>query len=218
MTLETIKPEELQAKLRALDEINDPYLGAGSAARFEAESKLWPGELYRRIALVSVASGDGRTVEEYMYFPADGHRPALPVAIVYDGNKARIYSDHHLVAERAPILPVSEEAYHLGHSGEFFGGYFGHLAAADLDGVMSDLEYDGYLQHSDGDRFRGDRLRQDFVTMFKNNGGKIQIKYANFFDDGRMRVMEVYMPSGRPAVACYERGPTGKLAAIRLYL
>jgi len=218
MTATTINADELQAKLRGLDKIDDPYLGAGSAARFEAESKLWPSERYSRIALVSTASGDGRTVEEYLFFPADGHRPVLPVAIVFDGNEARIYSDHHLVEHRAPILPVSEKAYELGHSGEFFSGYFHHLASADLEGVMSDLEYDGYLQHSDGDRFRADRLREDFLKMFKANGGNIRIKYANFFDDGRMRIMEVYMPSGRPAVACYERGETGRLAAIRLYL
>jgi len=218
MTATTIDAKELQVKLRALKTVNDPYLGAGPVANFEADSPLWPGERWSRIALVSAASGDGRTVEEYLFFPADGHRPVLPVAIVFDGDQARVYSDHHLVEHRAPILPVSEEAYKLGHSGEFFGGYFHHLASADLDGTMSDLEYDGYLQHSDGDRFRGQRLRDDFVKMFKANGGNIQIKYANFFDDGRMRIMEVYMPSGRPAVACYERGETGKLAAIRLYL
>lgn len=218
MTATTIDPAELQARLRKLEEINDPFLGAAPPARFEAESMLWPGERWSRIALVRASAGDGRKVEEYLYFPADGHRPVLPVAFVFDGNKARVYSEHHLVKDRKSILPVSEEAYKLGHSGEFFGGYFHHLAAADLDGTMSDFEYDGYLQHSDGDRFRGERLREDFVKMFKNNGGRIQITYCNFFEDGPMRIMEVHMPSGRPAVACYERGETGKMAAVRLYL
>lgn len=218
MLTTTIDPVELQARLRDLSEINDPYLGAASAADFEHQSPLWPGERWNRIALVRASQGDGRTVEEYLFFPADGHRPVLPVAIVYDNGRGRIYSDHHLVEQRASILPVSEEAGHLGHSGDFFTKYFGDLANTDLEETLKNFEFDGYLQHSDGDRMRGQRLREDFVHMFKNNDGRIKITYCNFFEDGPMRIMEVHMPSGRPAVVCYELGETGRLAAVRLYL
>ncbi len=218
MTAKTNKAIELQVKLRDLQEIDDPYLGAGSAADFAEKSPLWPGERWNRVALVRASQGDGRSVEEYLFFPADGHRPVLPVAIVYDGGKARVYSDHHLVENRASILPVSEEAEELGHSGAFFSKYFHDLAAADLDETLKNFEFDGYLQHSDGDRMRGQRLREDFVSMFKTNGGRIKITYCNFFEDGPLRIMEVHMPSGRPAVACYELGETGRLAGVRLYL
>ena len=50
MTATTIDAKELQVKLRALKTVNDPYLGAGPVANFEADSPLWPGERWSRIA------------------------------------------------------------------------------------------------------------------------------------------------------------------------
>jgi hypothetical protein len=46
----------------------------------------------------------------------------------------------------------------------------------------------------------------------------IRIRYCQFTDDGTTCAAEVYMPSGRPAVATYERGSAGKLRAVRIYL
>lgn len=81
------------------------------------------------------------------------------------------------------------------------------------------FEPDGYIQHSNGERFQGpERLREDYTNMFKANGGRIRVRFANVTDDGERRAFECVMPSGRPAIAIYERGTGGKIAAIRISL
>ncbi len=90
---------------------------------------------------------------------------------------------------------------------------------ADLEASIAMFEPDGYIQHSNGDRYQGpDRLREDYTNMFKANGGTIGVALVNVMDDGERRAFEVVMPSGRPGVAVYERGPSGKIAAIRISL
>jgi hypothetical protein len=77
---------------------------------------------------------------------------------------------------------------------------------------------DGYFRHSNAETFTGrDELRTDFTKMMGNSG--IRIRYCQFTDDGTTCAAEVYMPSGRPAVALYERSATpGRLHAVRIYL
>jgi hypothetical protein len=214
----------LAERLSALEQVNDPMLGIVSPAEMAERGLLWPSERWAEIETISVAEASGRRLEEYLFTPADGTEslPAgikvLPVSIVYDGNCARIYSAHELVSFRAPILAVAPELYPVGDDG-FLGGYFNCLHRADLEGTLACFEVDGYMQHSNGRRYPApDRLREDFVGMFANNGGKINVSFANVLDDGRVRAFECYMPSGRPAVAAYQRGPTGKIAAIRICL
>lgn len=214
----------LTDRLLALKEINDPLLGVVLPAQMAEGSLLWPSERWSAIDTVSIAEASGRRLEEYLFTPAANARPlpagitVLPVAFVFEGDTARVYSAHELVAERAPILDIGPGINAIADDG-FLSGYFDCLHRADLDGTMSMFEADGYMQHSNGHRYPAPyRLREDFIKMFANNGGKIEVKFANVMDDGRVRAFECYMPSGRPAVACYERGATGKIAAIRICL
>ncbi len=99
---------DLVGRLRSSQVVNDPYLGQGSAAAFEAGSALWPGDRWSSVERVFVTEADGRRLEEFRYVPADGHRAVLPVAIMFDraaggGRRAIVYSDHHLVPDRGPI-------------------------------------------------------------------------------------------------------------------
>ena len=182
------KIDELKAAIRAQASVNDPFLGEGSAAAFEAGSMLWPGERWSKIEpFATTASGD-RRLEEYRYTPADGG-PVLPVAFMFEqaasGSRVRVYSDHHLVEDRAPILDVVERLHPW--------------------------------RDSNDETFRGrDGLRTDFSKMMGTSG--IRIRYCRLTDDAKTCAVECYMPSGRPAVAVYERGGPGRLKAVRIYL
>jgi predicted SnoaL-like aldol condensation-catalyzing enzyme len=117
------------------------------------------------------------------------------------------------------MLPIDDTVTAAARPGDFLDGYFEHLIAGDLEGSIAMFEPDGYIQHSNGVRYQGaQRIREDYTNMFKANGGQIMVKFANVTDDGERRAFECVMPSGRPAVAVYERGPTGRIAALRISL
>jgi hypothetical protein len=210
--------EALIRGLTGASEIDDPFTGAASPEIVAKQSRLWPGSNWSDIAhLATTASGE-RRIDEYVFTPADGGMP-MPVVVVREGDRARVYAAHELVADRAPMLPLDADVRTSAEPGDFLDGYFAHLTAGDLEGSVAMFEPDGYIQHSNGERFQGaDRLREDYVKMFAHNKGRIDVHFANVTDDGKRRAFECVMPSGRPAVAIYERGPNGKIAAVRISL
>jgi hypothetical protein len=209
---------DLLATLQGLSSIDDPFVGATTPEAVARLSKLWPGDQWREIAHTATTIANGRRLEEYVFTPADGGR-ALPVVLMIDGNRGRLYSAHGLVAGRKPILPPDPSVKASAEPGDFLDGYFEHLVAADIEASIAMFEPDGYIQHSNGDRYQGpERLHEDYTNMFKANGGTIGVGLVNVMDDGERRAFEVVMPSGRPGVAVYERGPSGKIAAIRISL
>ncbi|MDF7776391.1 hypothetical protein P1X14_14145 [Sphingomonas sp. AOB5] len=213
--------ETLATKLRSQTSIDDPFTGPVAPAEVEARSRAWPtSDEWASVRLVAVTEGDGRRIEEYAYTPAEGGQEQ-PVGIVFlerDGQPhARLYAQHQWIEDRGPILPVDETLVPSREPGDIIARYFPTIASADLEATLDLWEADGYLQHSNGDTFQGrERLREDFTKFFQTGG--IKLKYCNMADDGRICALEAYMPSGRPALAVYERGATGKMAAARLYL
>ncbi|WP_174166578.1 hypothetical protein [Rhizobium rhizogenes] len=210
----------LVAALRQQQTVNDPFLGKAKPAEFEAGSMLWPGDRWSSIERVFVTEANGRRLEEYRYTPADGSRGVLPVAFMFDltGEKQVIvYSDHHLVDDRAPILPRVADIHPWRSEDDVLFTYFKALNGNNLEGVLDQFETEAYFRHSNDETFRGrDELRVDFTKMMGSTG--IRIDYCRFTDDGTTCAAEAYMPSSRPAVAVYERGRPGKLQAIRIYL
>jgi hypothetical protein len=210
--------EALIDGLNGAAEIDDPFTGAASPEIVAKRSRLWPGPHWSDIAHLATTASGGRRIDEYVFTPADGGTP-LPVVVVREGDRARLYAAHELVADRAPMLPLDAGVRTSAEPGDFLDGYFAHLTAGDLEGSVAMFEPDGYIQHSNGERFQGpDRLREDYVKMFAHNKGRIEVKFANVTDDGQRRAFECVMPSGRPAIAIYERGANGKIAAVRISL
>ncbi|MEZ0244230.1 MAG: hypothetical protein ACAH11_12705 [Sphingomonas sp.] len=212
---------QLAAKLRSQTSIDDPFTGPASPAEVEAKSRAWPeSPEWAGIRLVAVTEGAGRRIEEYAYTPAAGGQEQ-PVGIVFlekDGQPhARLYAQHQWVADRGPILPVDAALVPASDPADIIARYFPTIGSADLEATLDLWEENGYLQHSNGDTFQGrERLREDFTKFFQTGG--IKLNYCNVTDDGRICALEAYMPSGRPALAVYERGASGKMAAARLYL
>ena len=223
-----VDPEALAGRLLTLASINDPMTGEVAPAVAAANSKLWPlASRWRSIELRTVTEQGLRRIEEYRFAPVADAAPVkifgfLPVAYVFDcdsgGRKvARVYSAHELVSDRKPILPVDTQL--IPHRGgeDIFVRYFPVLHSANMEATLDLFESDGYLQHSNGETYQGrERLRVDFTRFYQSGG--IKLRYCNKTDAGSITALECYMPSGRPAVAIYERGRTGLVAAARLYL
>lgn len=212
----------LAAKLRGHDLINDPYLGEVAATAFEANSPLWPGESWASVEPLFLTEADGRRLGEYRFMPADGHKAVLPVAVMSevlpDGrSRAILYSDHHLVEDRAPVHAKRADIHPWRSEQDVLFSYFRALAACNVEDAVALFEDDGYVRHSNGETFEGRAaLRQDFTKMMGSTG--IRLQYSRFTDDGTTCAAEVYMPSGRPAVSVYQRGNAGRLKAVRIYL
>jgi|GEM_PF-2485828 len=217
---------ELIEKLRASDIVNDPYLGEGTAAAFEADGRLWPGARWAKVERIDVVEADGRRFEEFRFTPADGG-PVLPVGVMFetlsDGRRSAIvYSDHHLVDNRGPIHPKVAGIHPWRSDNDILRSYFDALNGNRLDDVLDQFAEDGYFRHSNDETFVGrDGLRVDFTKMMGKAG--IRVDYCRFTDDGVTVAADVYMPSGRPSVAVYERTarydtPGVKLQAVRIYM
>jgi hypothetical protein len=210
--------ETLQAALMGLSVIHDPILGKTTPATLAQSGHLWPGSQWSAVLLMTTTNAAGRRIEEYVYTgQPDGLN--LPVVLVIDKDVGRLYSDHALTRSREVILPLDDSISASAEPGDFLDGYFEHLETAALEESIGMFEPDGYIRHSNGERFQGpERLREDYTNMFKSNGGRIRVRFANVTDDGKHRAFECVMPSGRPAIAIYERGTGGKIAAIRISL
>lgn len=210
----------LQEMILAQQSVNDPFLGEGSPEAFREGSMLWPGERWSAITPTATTETPERTFHEYLFTPAGGG-PDLPVGFMVerqgDGSVMRIYSDHHLVEERGRILEVTEGLHPWKDESDVLFAYFRELNSGNLEGVLDIFEEDGVFRHSNGETFRGrEELRKDFTKMMA--GGGIRIDYCRLTDDGHICAVECYMPSGRPAVATYERGTPGRVRAVRIYL
>jgi len=214
--------DELKRILRLQSGVDDPYLGAGPAGRFEAESPLWPGPAWSAIEPFAMTEADGRRFAEYRFVPADGRVAFLPVGILFEpdgqgGSKATVYSDHHLVENRGPILDPDPDLVPGRSADDVLQPYFRALKENRLEDVLDLFEEDGYFRHSNAETFTGrEGLRTDFTKMMGTAG--IRVTYCRATDDGTTCALEVYMPSGRPAVAVYERGRPGRLKAVRIYM
>jgi hypothetical protein len=213
-------------RLRGSRFVDDPYLGEGTAARFEAGSLLWPGDRWSAVERCFVTEADGRRFEEYRFTPAGGGA-VLPVGIMFEtladgGVGAIIYSDHHLVDDRGPIHPKVPGIHPWRSGTDVLRAYFAALNGNRLDDVLDQFAEDGYFRHSNDETFIGrDRLRIDFTKMMGTTG--IKVDYCRFTDDGVTCAADVYMPSGRPSVAVYQRTerfdrPGNKLRAVRIYM
>ncbi|MFN3550098.1 MAG: nuclear transport factor 2 family protein [Mesorhizobium sp.] len=226
MSLSRDARAQLIGKLRASQVVNDPYLGEGTPAAFEADGRLWPGDRWSVVEATGVVEADGRRFEEFRFTPADGGK-VLPVGFMFetraDGrSSAIVYSDHHLVEDRGPIHPKTPGIHPWRSGDDVLRHYFDALNGNRLEDVLDRFAEDGYFRHSNDETFVGrDRLRIDFTKMLGKSG--IRVDYCRFTDDGVTCAADVYMPSGRPSVAVYERTarfdqPGHKLKAVRIYM
>jgi len=216
--------------------IEDPFAGAvrGAAAfdRFVAERHAWLAARGARLTPGPVTRAAGRTVvEAVLHLHHEGRAVDLPIAVVGEdapGGKVRalrVYHSfwplegHHRV--RPPLLPRDPAAHATGAVAD----YQRALAAGDVDAIVATFEPDGYFREPSGEPWvhRGQTELRKFMTQILGAGG-VGIDHATVTDDGRICAIEFNaVRFGKRAMtpqaglAIYERGPTGRLHAARIY-
>jgi hypothetical protein len=170
--------------------------------------------------------------ETVLHFDGDGGRIALPVAIVADHlpngklEELRIYfSNWPLAGRHVNRPPLLQPDLQLRLS-DVVGEYQHALAEGDVGAIVAAFEPDGYAREPAGgqDLYRGpDGLRSFYEQLFSNDGG-ILLEHCAAIDDGHSCALEYNVVrwgrselAPQAGVAVYVRGPSGRLAAARIY-
>jgi hypothetical protein len=215
--------------------IYDPRAGEVRGHRhvreFVSRNELWLAGMNRRTQTVASTAADGKAVVELVvHLTQDGREVAWPVAVVAESHDDRSMvfrtycSQWPLIGRheiRPPILwsgPTSP--------GGIVGQFQDAVAAGDVDAVLRAFEPDGYFREPIGPQYthRGPgELRSYFTECFSAGGGVVR-QWCEVTDDGvRCAVEYNAVRWGRhdlppqAGVAVHERGPDGRLAAVRVY-
>jgi len=216
--------------------IDDPFAGAvrGGVAldRFVAERHAWLTARAARLVPGRVTRAAGRTVvEAVLRLRHEGKNVDLPIAVVGEqaaGGKVRalrVYHSfwplegHHRI--RPPLLPADPNAHVTGAVAD----YQRALATGDVGAIVATFEPDGYFREPSGEPWvhRGQAELRKFMGEMLGAGG-VGIEHATITDDGVICAIEFNaVRFGKQAMApqaglaIYERGPSGRLHAARIY-
>ena len=203
--------------------------GHGELHRFVSRNKSWLAARRARTEAVASTSVGGRAfVELLAHLVDDGHALAWPVAVVAESPddlsvEFRTYCSQLPVDGRRhvrpPILAAGPD-----RPSDVVGSYHAALEAGDADAIVNTFATDGYLREPTGLARRGvDELRSFFTRCFSAGGG-IALQYCAVTDDGVRCAVEYNcirwgdhdLPP-QAGIGTYERGPDGRLAAVRVY-
>ena len=179
-----------------------------------------------------VTAGQHGFGEAVLNLDGDTGRVQLPVAIVADresdgriGELRMYYSSWALTGHHANRPPVLQPDPQLRES-DVVAEYQRALQAGDVDAIVAAFEPDGYAREPAGADHvhRGtEGLRAFYESLFSNGGG-IALQHCGLVDDKHACALEYNVVRwGRTelppqaGVAVYVRGPSGRLAAARIY-
>jgi hypothetical protein len=219
--------------------LNDPQVGHieghEALAEFGRESARWLAERKARTEWVASTVTTERAVGEFVvHLTEQGSKIALPIAVAVqrppvadrpDRIDFRVYytewplKGHHTV--RPPILPdtgVQPQGWP--------GRYHAALTAGDADAITHAFEPDGYFREPSGGRYTyaGEEGLRQLFGLFFSAGGGILLEHATVTDDGVRCALEynatrwgAHDLPPQAGIAVYERGPSGRLIAARVY-
>jgi hypothetical protein len=207
--------------------------GTRAFEAYVAETTAWIAE--RNVAVEDVARvvTERRGFEEVvLHLDGEAGRIAIPVALVADHrSEGRLdelrlyYSGWPLTGRHATRPPLLQPDPDL-REPDVVAEHRRALAAGDVDAIVATFEPDGYAREPAGGPHvhRGrDGLRAFYAHLFSNDGG-IPLEPCALVDDGRACALEYNVvrwgATGLPpqaGVAVYVRGPSGRLAAARIY-
>ena len=102
--------------------------------------------------------------------------------------------------------------------------YIAAMATGDIDALDSLFEEDGYVREPSGDRFK--HVGSDRASYFRplRERGGVGMTMVTSIDDGKSAAIEYLYDEwagvkvdSQPGASVWERGPDGKIAAVRIY-
>lgn len=227
-------PELLLATFAATPALDDPRIGPvsdrDSFLAYVHETRAWLDRIGEGIDPIRLTVTERRTVEE-VSIRLRGDHPELPVAVVADLDQRglveaiRVYhstwplTGRHKM--RPPLLSKDPSIALSGAPADYQRG----LATGDKSLVLAAFEPGAVVREPAGGpySYSGEDHARIYDVMFANGGG-IPLDFCTVTDDGTACVIEYNgVQWGRDrippqaGVAAYERGPSGLLAAARIY-
>jgi hypothetical protein len=216
--------------------IDDPLGGrvrdVGAFNRFFDERQAWLVERQAGVELLRTTCIDQRSVCEYLLqLDLPGKQIELPVAVVGEltaHNRLRALRVYHsqwpLIGAhrvRPPLLSL-DPALKIT---DVIAEYQKALHDGDIPGIVATFEEDGYFREPAGGEYfyRGRARLLEIMTLLLSSGG-IHLQHCTATDDGVACAIEFNAVRFGPhdlqpqaGVAVYERGPSGRLHAARVY-
>lgn len=215
--------------------VYDPKVGEihghHALRQFVRDNKSWLASLQARTETVAATRDGGRAVVEILaHLNSGGHELAWPIAVVAESpddlsvvfrtycSQWPVDGQRHL---RPPVLPPVATALP-----DVVGRYQAALTTGDLDAVMATFGTDGYYREPIGPHatHRGPAELRSYFTRAFSSGGGIGLQDCAVTDDGVRCALEYNcvrwgrhdLPPQAGLAVC-ERGPDGRLAAVRVY-
>jgi limonene-1,2-epoxide hydrolase len=191
----------------------------------------WLAGLHARTELVASTVAGGRAVVELLaYVTEDGQEVAWPVAVVAESPDDssvtfRTYCTQWPVLGHREVRPPILDATPV-HLDDAVSRYQAAVAAGDTDTIVGLFTPDGYVHEPLGFRevHRGPAELRSFYNRLFSAGGGLGLQMCCVTDDGaRCAVESNWVRWGRhdltpqAGISVYERGPDGRLAAVRIY-
>jgi ketosteroid isomerase-like protein len=227
------EPDALVGSFAGQPELHDPVRGRVKGVRafreYVAAMGAWLERSHAAVQDVELVILGERGVDEVVLHVDGEHgRVGLPFAIVADHpsggpiEELRLYySGRPLTGHGARRPPLLQRDPDL-HPADVVAEYELALAAGDVDAVVAAFEPDGCVHDPAGGRHMGpDGLRAFYAARLADGGGGIPLETCTLVDDGRTCALEhnVTRPGAMPqaGVAVHVRGPSGRLAVVRVY-
>jgi hypothetical protein len=207
--------------------------GRSALDAYVTDTRAWLQERSVAVEEIEHVITERRGFEEVvLHLDGEEGRIEFPVAVVADRapegriEEVRIYYTRWPLTgrhtDRPPLLQPDPQL----RESDVVGEYQRALAAGDVDAIVAAFEPDGYAREPAGGEHvhRGpDGLRAFYEWLFSNGGG-IPLEHCALVDDGRACALEYNVVRWGDAelppaagIAVYVRGPSGKLAAARIY-
>jgi hypothetical protein len=216
--------------------IDDPLGGRvrdlAAFNQFYDERQAWLVERQARVELLRTIHKDQRTVcETLLHLHLPEQEIVLPVAVVGDHtahNRLRAIRVYHslwpLIGShrvRPPLLPPDPSLT----LSDVIAEYQQALFAGDVAAIVAAFEPDGSFREPAGGAYlyRGREKLHEFMTHLLASGG-IRLEHCTATDDGLACAIEFNAVQFGPqrilpqaGLAVYQRGPSGRLHAARIY-
>ena len=198
---------------------------------FVQQNQAWLAEHQARVETVASTSQGGRAVVELLaHLKSGGQDVTWPVAVVAESpdelsvvfrsycSQWPVDGRRHL---RPPVLAPGRD-----RPGDVVGRYQAALDSGDADAIVASFAPDGYYREPIGPHatHRGPAELRSFFTRQFSDGGGIGLQDCVLTDDGVRCVVEYNCVRwGRrdlppqAGLGVFERGPDGRLAAVRVY-
>jgi len=212
--------------------LTGPVVGDQPYASYVAQRRAWFVEHEARLEPIRTTHNRERTVfESLLHLQVADKTEELPIAVVgahgKEGklNAVRVYHSMWPLIGAHQVRPAILTPNPAAHETDIVAEYQHALDSGNIDAIVNTFEPDGYFREPAGGPwiYQGHEKLRAFMGELLAHGGII-LEHCTVTDDGVACALEFNAVKfgtqplvPQAGVAVYERGPSGKLHAARIY-